>query len=326
MKKIWLVCIILIPLLGCDKTVTNSDAVKGNWNIVHHFQENIGYRSLFFVDQQTGWVLAGNGMIFSTTNGGTIWRSQNSGTSNCLHDIHFYDTKNGWAVGSNNTILYTNNGGTAWHRITLDGDSSQTLYGVYFSDADNGWIVSNHGKIYKTENSGKTWAIQLTWEYQCGGRFNFVNGETGYVIPVIGKKLYQTNNGGQSWTKTSLSNILSWESDIFFVDNSYGWICNMRGPSSVAYDYASVFQTTDGGKNWKKIHTFDERDLIKVYFIDKNNGWVAGSKIYYTSDGGKNWTAQIKSPTMSLVDLQFVDYSTGYAMDYVGAFYKFQSN
>ena len=52
-----------------------------------------------------------SGTILRTTNGGTTWTSQSSGTTNYLYGVSFTDANTGTAVGWNGTIIRTTNGG-----------------------------------------------------------------------------------------------------------------------------------------------------------------------------------------------------------------------
>jgi photosystem II stability/assembly factor-like uncharacterized protein len=90
-------------------------------------------------------------------------------------------------------------------------------------------------------------------------------------------------------------------------------------------DYASIFRTLDGGSTWKLAHQIEETHLNKVYFIDSKNGWVAGMNIYHTSNGGITWACQTNDNNHFFTDLQFIESSTGYALDYGGRIYKYQS-
>jgi photosystem II stability/assembly factor-like uncharacterized protein len=64
-----------------------------------------------FTDADTGTAVGQNGTIVRTTNGGTTWVEQDSGTTNNLAGVSFVDANTGWAAGSNGTILHTKNGG-----------------------------------------------------------------------------------------------------------------------------------------------------------------------------------------------------------------------
>jgi photosystem II stability/assembly factor-like uncharacterized protein len=51
------------------------------------------------------------GIVCQSTDWGTSWTSQNSGTARSLNGVYFTDSNNGWAVGESGTILHTTNGG-----------------------------------------------------------------------------------------------------------------------------------------------------------------------------------------------------------------------
>ena len=52
--------------------------------------------------------------ILQTTNGGTVWERQTSGTQQDLLGVFFVDEKTGWCVGSGGEIIHTDNGGKTW--------------------------------------------------------------------------------------------------------------------------------------------------------------------------------------------------------------------
>ena len=81
--------------------------------------EESGYfRSVYFLNADTGWVVGKFGLILKTTDGGVNWNPQSSETSNYLRSIYFIDNKVAWAAGWFGTILKTTNGGLKWdHQI-----------------------------------------------------------------------------------------------------------------------------------------------------------------------------------------------------------------
>ena len=75
--------------------------------------------SVHFPDVNTGYAVGNIGTIVKTTDGGTTWNSQSSGTSYFLYSVYFPDTNIGYAVGGDplgnfGNILKTTNGGTTW--------------------------------------------------------------------------------------------------------------------------------------------------------------------------------------------------------------------
>jgi hypothetical protein len=104
-----------------------------------------------FTDANTGTAVGGYGTILRTTNGGTTWTIQSSGTSNHLSGVSFTDVNNGTAVGTYGRILRTTNGGTTW---TLQNSTGFDLTAVSFTDANNGTAVGQMGSILRTTNGG----------------------------------------------------------------------------------------------------------------------------------------------------------------------------
>ena len=70
--------------------------------------------SVSFPTETDGWACGRYGTILHTSDGGTTWRPQSSGTKFTLSGICFVDTKNGWAVGNKGTIVHTSDGGETW--------------------------------------------------------------------------------------------------------------------------------------------------------------------------------------------------------------------
>lgn len=64
--------------------------------------------SLYFLDSYTGFFATNTGFIRKTTNGGSSWTAQTSGTSNLLRSVFFVNPSKGYIAGANGTILHTN--------------------------------------------------------------------------------------------------------------------------------------------------------------------------------------------------------------------------
>jgi len=62
-------------------------------------------------DNLHGWAVAGDGVVFFTTDGGATWQAQVSGVSTILLDVDFVDATNGWATGTSGVIIHTGDGG-----------------------------------------------------------------------------------------------------------------------------------------------------------------------------------------------------------------------
>jgi len=131
------------------------------------------------------------------------------------------------------------------------------------------------------------------------------------------------------WTKQNL-NTLAWLHDVYFVNESKGWISGSGGV---------LFSTNDGGKTWKKENGATQDTIRQVYFLDEWNGWLlcerniynrgseASSYLLKTTNGGVNWEKQefeyIKRER--LVKLFFNQSKEGFAIGESGAFYALRA-
>src|ERR1041385_3454664 len=93
-------------------------------------------RGASFVDANTGTVVGFYGTIVRTSDGGSSWTIQSSGTTENLWAVSFSDVNNGTAVGENGTILRTTDGGNNW--VSQISGTALDFRGVSFTDANNG--------------------------------------------------------------------------------------------------------------------------------------------------------------------------------------------
>lgn len=72
--------------------------------------------------------------------------------------------------------------------------------------------------------------------------------------------------------------------NIFFVDNSVGWI--------VTHSTGAILHTKDAGENWVVQARHDSISYEDIHFLDEYTGWVSGEEglLYKTTDGGKHWS------------------------------------
>jgi hypothetical protein len=117
-----------------------------------------------FVNANDGWAVGQNGVIRVTTNGGTTWSAQTSGTGQSLTAVSMVSATTGWAVGVGGTILYTVNGGTSW---TSQGSGiNQPIDAISAVNASDAMIGLTPGggtpSILVSTNAGASWVRAST--------------------------------------------------------------------------------------------------------------------------------------------------------------------
>ncbi len=264
---------------------------------------NNNLQNVYFKTATQGWAVGLGGRILSTSNGGTTWTQQTSGTTFDLYGVFFISTTQGWVVGAGGTLLTTNNGGTTWTPqtpgVVLQCNS------VYFVSSTVGCIVGNNGTILTTADGGTTWTARTSGTAQILNSVFFANATQGWAVGY-GGVIRTTNDGGATWTAQT-SGILQTLFSVYFTSATKGW----------AVGDAGVIRTTnDGGANWTAQTSGTANRLNSVSFSSANQGWVvaSGGIIRTTNDGGANWTAQTSNTSVFLNGVSFTNATNGWAV------------
>jgi len=115
-----------------------------------------------FIDSQTGYTACQIGYVCKTTNKGTNWVLQSTGTNKNLKSLYFLNSQTGWIVGDSGVAKRTTNGGLNW--ITQNFPSINSFASVTFVNSLTGWIVGSNGIILKTTNGGISSVNQISTE------------------------------------------------------------------------------------------------------------------------------------------------------------------
>ena len=161
-------------------------------------------------------------MILATSNGGTTWTAQTSGTTDALYAIQCYSATYCWAGGDGGVIVASTNG-TSWTAQT-----SGTTYDIWGFDclsALNCYAVGSSGTggagyLRETTNGGSTWFAPVATQYL---QWTFTPtvasaapvtsavvtlGSYASATPGTGTTTYieVSANSGSTWTAFSIAN------------------------------------------------------------------------------------------------------------------------
>ena len=230
-----------------------------------------------FVDASRGWVVGASGLILATTDGGTTWVKQISGTHGPLRAVAFADTVHGWA---------------AEYPILMGGGDPHVAYA--------------------TSDGGKTWVEQDA----ANGMEDFACLDAQHVWAAGGQRILSTNDGGATWSER-WSDPLVGLHGIFFLDQMHGWAVGGSESSPGAPGPAVILATSDGGLTWTKQQSgLMYRDFDDIVFADTAHGWVVSKQagLYSTTDGGATWTKQQVSDTAGFCAVACTDASHVWAV------------
>ena len=242
-----------------------------------------------FADAANGWIVGSGGVIRHTTDGGTTWSAQTSGTTQNLRDVVFVGASNGWVVGNGGVILHTTNGGTTWSAQT--SGATQTLRDVVFVDANNGWAVGSGGTIRHTTNGGTTWSAQTSGTTSALYALLFRDANNGWAVGA-GGTIRHTTNGGTAWSAQT-SGVTGTLYGLAFADANIGWAVGQTG---------TIRFTSNGGTTWSAQTSGTTQHLYSATFLDANYGWAVGAAgvILRTVNGGTAWSSQTSGITSIL--------------------------
>jgi photosystem II stability/assembly factor-like uncharacterized protein len=285
-------------------------------------------RDLFavsFADANTGTVVGDSDTILHTTDGGTTWTSQTSGSTNPLLGVSVSDANTESAVGDSGTILHTTNGGKTW--IRQSSGTMNTLRGVTFGDFNTGTVIGDSGTILRTTNGGTLWMSQPSGTTYCLNAVSFIDANTGTAVGDSGTIL-RTTNGGSTWTSQSI--VTDYQLyGVSFEDadtgTAVGYYVYAHGGVHLLPGDAEggiILRTTNSGTTWTiqfdgLYNVWSILPLLGVSFTDAHTGTVVGHQgILRTTSGGdwnnhdNGWSRQ-SGEGHALYGVCFIDANTG---------------
>ena len=303
-----------------------SGNIKAQW-----YQQNSGATvdllSVFFINENSGWVCGDSGKIIKTTNGGLDWVEQNSNTIEVLKAIQFVDQDNGWAYGSNQ-ILQTTNGGSDWSLQQIPPPAY--IITLQFIDLNTGWMLyqvsDTISVIRKTVDGGGTWTIQYQSSNEHYGAMFFLNANYGWIStlpenPIFpGGGVLKTTDGGDAWNFNN-ADFFGPPMCIKFVDQMTGWISHNQVLQS---PFCAISKSTDSGVTWDMQSGAGLRFIYSISFPSTNIGYAAGLQwflpptsgeglILRTTNGGTDWSEQFKDDG-ELKSIFFINDTVGWAV------------
>ncbi|MBK9096800.1 MAG: T9SS type A sorting domain-containing protein [bacterium] len=280
----------------------------------------VNLNSVYFVDENNGFVVGESGTVLKTTNGGMSWNSTTTSPAENLNAVHFFNVNEGVIAASGGVIFRTTNGGTTWNTVTTG--VSDNLFSLSFSGA-TGLCGGSSQTILKSTNSGASWSIIQNGFF--GGGFwgtHMINATTGFVAgensifqPMLGK----TTNGGTTWDFFPFY-LNSNEGKLYavhFFDANNGITA-----AAVWEGSGAVSRTTDGGSNWST--SIFGQAFFGMHFPTSTVGYVVGmgGGIYKTTNSGLSWTSQNSGTSQTLNDVFFINDFTGFVTGENGVILK----
>ena len=232
-----------------------------------------------------------------------------------------------FSVNAERGVFKSTDGGRTWTKslfrndhtgavdLVMDPRNSKVLYAALYDGMRHPWHLDDGGPesgIYKTTDGGATWnklsaglpsgplgriGIDICRThpdtiYAVVDNFNTMNrpagrGGRGGGPGAIGGQVYRTDDGGQSWRRTSaegedVSRKAGYSFNQIFVDPN--------DPERAFITGSNMISTRDGGKTWAGLGQYGRGDLVfRGTFGDFRSLWIDpldSLHMIATSDGG----------------------------------------
>ena len=285
---------------------------------------------IHFLNNSTGFVAGGNGLIMKTTNGGTNWVAQTTPTTLSIEYIYFFDMNTAIAVCSNynnnnSAILKTINGGVNWVTKFTNTHIAlrQTIQFINPSTGYTGGWSQDDSVMIKTTDAGESWKRVYLNGMRGIDKINILDANMGYAAgyntagyPCVLK----TTDGGANWTKIYTDSRYNQFMSMHFVNVNTGWVVGISNSNQ-----SLIQKTTNGGLNWvDQVNQHPSNwELYNIQMLNENTGWIIGDigQIVKTTNGGANWRAQ-NSISLPLWGIDFISSDTGWVVGYNGLILK----
>ena len=211
---------------------------------------------------------------------------------------------------------------------------------IHFANARTGFYGTGAGDLFRSDDGGKSWAKVWTQKGTFIRAIGFIDANHGFLgnvgdyYPGVTDRvpLYETRDGGRSWTPVDLAGaVVEGICAIDVLRTRTVYQGELRDTAIIhaagrVGGPAKLLRSVDGGKSWSFIDLSGQAGMIlDVKFLDARTGFVfAGTKseikdsealILKTKDGGKSWRAVYRSgrPLENSWKASFASNRVGYA-------------
>lgn len=249
--------------------------------------------SIYFIDDNTGFVCGDAGVVYKTIDGGLTWNPSNTGIPSVkLNSISFLDADKGVVVGDNGTVYITANGGSSW-TLENTGATKNLLSAKYFADGIT--IVGEYGTLVLKNGSSSWTSVNTRIVTDIRG----VSGTNINDVHVCGGGGFIRNNknGDSRFYSFEANPMIADLVDIFYYDANLGFAVSslndvvikttdagttwtLTAGTTMTYQWQSKLSASGGIGNNLCAHPFN-RDAFFVMY---------GSKVYVSRNRGDSWT------------------------------------
>ena len=269
--KIFCSFIILFSLSICS-------LIPQTWEWVNPYPQGNDLNDVAFGDESLGIAVGDFGTIIRTSDGGISWDSKQLTPQRTLQHCQLWDVNLGWILGDSALFLKTTDGGVSWVKKDFGLTNVITTINFRFLNQEIGYAWGNN-VLLKSTDGGDSW-FDMGWLII--NELYIADELTLYATTDNSNSLIKSTDGGITWN--SLHTDFNYMRNIFFLNDSTGWVCGRIHNNFYQY------RTSNGGKDWVQGDNGGCINVSNVVFLDTNYGvGLAGSSMRYTTNCGDYW-------------------------------------
>ncbi len=247
---------------------------------------------VFFLNQNLGWAVGGQGVVLRTVNGGKDWIEISQLNQSVANEIPLDQKYRNMRRGVSSQWTGVANG-----RSANQGPFRCRFESVHFINERIGWVAGgydvpmvdrSHGVILKTMDGGLSWKPIEGLVVPRIKRIHFSNESSGWAIGEVGNLfrtgIYQSSNGGQTWSSASADKLRDW------IDGDrvqQGFVC---------VDRSGIFGAIKQDRYEASVLLGEPASPVNcVRMQDDQRGWAVGNRgtILRTDNAGLSWTSAV---------------------------------
>lgn len=266
-----------------------------------------GFNACFFTSATVGWAVGNFGVILKTSNGGTNWAAQTSGTKQNLNSIYMASSTVGWAVGDSGTILKTANGST-WTAQTSGTAQNLNSVSAPGTSTTIAWAVGEAGVIRHTNDGGTNWLAKTSGTTQNLNSVTTITGSSPLTMLAWAAgdsgKILKTMDS-TNWTSKTSGTTQNLNS-IYMTTVTVLWVAGNAGTLRKSRDSSTwTGRTSNTTQNLNSISIQSATGL----------GIAAGnSGIIIKTTDSSTWSVQTSNTTQNLNSIKFSGASNAWAV------------